>query len=36
MLNREEIIYFINQGLIWLIPAVNDELLKEIKEELGI
>ena len=36
MLNKEEIIYFIEQGLEWLIPAVNDELLKQVKEELGL
>ena len=36
MLNKEEIIYFIEQGLIWLIPAVNDELVKQVKKELGL
>lgn len=35
-MTKEDIIYFIEQGLDWLIPAVYEDLLKEVKEELGL
>ena len=35
-MTKEEIIYFIEHGLDWLVPAGYDELVKEIKEELGL
>lgn len=35
-MTKEEIIYFIEQDLIWLIPAAYEDLLKEVKKELGL
>ena len=36
MLSREEIISLVTSGFDWLVPAGYDELVKEIKKELGL
>ena len=35
-MTREEIIYFIEHDLSWLVPVAYEDLLKEIKRELGL
>lgn len=35
-MSKDEIIFFLSYGLGWLVPASYEELLNEVKEEIGL